>query len=334
MGAPADKNKKLPSILTSLIDGYLRYYADGLNHTAKAKRLDLNHFIEFLCSYFGTSKPEKIKLEQLDHSVIQHFVDESIAKGEAPATVARRLATIKHMCRTLADQMPGFVNPAKAVKTPKAQAIVPQSLTPSEIIEIRSKAERRIIEKQSFPRFRNEVLFEFLIDTGLRADEVRLLRIAQLDPQLEWVKNVRTKGRQFRNVYITTAVRPLLNDYLERRRLELLKVIPSLSKSFDRQLPLFISTYACRPDQPDSFLMGAKSIWRAINELSTDMPLHPHLLRHSYATDLLETSKDIRLVAQALGHSDVRVTMRYTERSDQDVAKALENSRTKSNDKK
>ena len=60
--------------------------------------------------------------------------------------------------------------------------------------------------------------------------------------------------------------------------------------------------------------MGAKSIWRAIHELSGELHLHPHLLRHSYAIDLLHTSKDIRAVAQALGHSDVRVTMRYAER--------------------
>jgi site-specific recombinase XerD len=52
--------------------------------------------------------------------------------------------------------------------------------------------------------------------------------------------------------------------------------------------------------------------------------LHPHLLRHTYAVDLLEDSKDIRLVAQALGHADVRITMRYTERSNEEVAAARE----------
>ena len=63
------------------------------------------------------------------------------------------------------------------------------------------------------------------------------------------------------------------------------------------------------------------------NELSANMPLHPHLLRHSYALELLESSNDVRLVAQALGHSDVRITMRYTERKDEEIAQALEHSR-------
>lgn len=65
-------------------------------------------------------------------------------------------------------------------------------------------------------------------------------------------------------------------------------------------------------------------MYRAVRELSTELKLHPHLLRHSFALDLLDSSSDVRLVAQALGHSDVRVTMRYTERRDAEVAEALE----------
>ena len=70
--------------------------------------------------------------------------------------------------------------------------------------------------------------------------------------------------------------------------------------------------------------MGAKTLWRAINEFSSEVALHPHLLRHTFAMDLLDSSKDIRLVSQALGHGDVKITMRYTERSDIEVAKAIE----------
>jgi site-specific recombinase XerD len=73
--------------------------------------------------------------------------------------------------------------------------------------------------------------------------------------------------------------------------------------------------------------MGAKSIWRVIRNSSVQTKLHPHLLRHTYATELLGDSRDIRLVAQALGHSDVKVTMRYTERGNEEIAQALEQTR-------
>ncbi|MCB9030716.1 MAG: tyrosine-type recombinase/integrase [Deltaproteobacteria bacterium] len=313
--------------LMQVIESYTRYYADGSNHTSRAKRLDLDHFVDFLQSYVGVSKPEKLTLQDWNYSSIQAFVDEKLRSGEAPSTVARRLATIKHMGRTLADKLPGFVNPAKEVKTPKVKSLKPKALEKTEISEIKNKSTVRRSNKDSFIRYRNETIFNFLIDTGLRADEVRLLRMGQLDENLEWIKNVRTKGRRYRNVYITSKMQPMLKEYLEQRTKELARFFPKLSKKLDKQLPVFISNYKCDPEKPDSFLMGAKSLWRAVNELSAETKLHPHLLRHSYAIELLDSSNDVRLVAQALGHSDVRVTMRYTERGDAEIAKALEKSR-------
>lgn len=313
--------------LLKIIDSYKRYFASGESHTPRAKRLDLDHFVSFLQSMCGLSRPEKLKVADWNFSAVQRFVDESLSSGESPATVARRLATIKHMGRTLSEQIPGFINPAREVRTPKVKALRPRALSPRQLEAVRRKAGARLDEKDSFIRIRNRTLFELLIDTGLRADEVRLLKLAQLDEKLEWIRSVKTKGRRFRNVYMTSAIRPALKSYLQVRAAELKRHFSRLTESQSRNLPLFISGYAARPDKPDSFLMGPKTIWRAINELSTDTQLHPHLLRHSYAVDLLDSSNDVRLVAQALGHSDVRVTMRYTERKDEEVARALEKSR-------
>jgi integrase len=153
--------------------------------------------------------------------------------------------------------------------------------------------------------------------------------MSQIAPCLTWIKQVRTKGRQFRNVYITEQMRNLLQMYLKARKTELERFFPTLSPQVDGKLPLFISGFKASPADPKSFEMGAKSIWRIIRSFSVDTKLHPHLLRHTFATDLLEVSRDIRLVAQALGHSDVRITMRYTERGDEEVAQALEKARNK-----
>lgn len=313
--------------LATIVDSYLRYYASGQSHTARAKRLDLQHFVEFLRQHRGYSQTTKLKVSDWDLSAVQQFVDHSLQRGESPATVSRRLATLKHMGRTLAEKIPGFTNPAKGVKSPQVQLLCPQALTKSEQAKVVDKAKERIQEKNSFTRLRNQTLFLFLLDTGIRAEEVRLLRLGQIDDDLEWVKQVRTKGRRYRNVYITSQMRPILREYLTARSQQLARYYPKISRRQDGEIPLFISNYKAKAGQPESFLMGAKSIWRAINELSSDTKLHPHLLRHSYAIDLLENTNDLRLVAQALGHSDVRITMRYTERKDQEVAEALEKSR-------
>jgi len=323
----------LKTPLPGVLDSYIRYYASGQSHTARAKRLDLRHYVEYLLSCKGYSKAEKLKVADWTPSSVKGFVDHCLDQGQAPATVARRLATLKHMGRILAERVGGFSNPAREVKAPRVTPPKPKALTSAEVDRARSRARNRVKEKTSFIRCRNETLFALLIDTGLRADEVRLLRLSQLDEGLHWIKNVRTKGRQFRNVYVTSAVRSELQAYLTLREKELQRYYTDkLTKLENRSLPVFISNYRCKKGEPDTFLMGAKSIWRAINELSTDTktPLHPHLLRHSYATELIDSSKDVRLVSQALGHSDVRITMRYTERKEEEVAKALEKTRSKS----
>lgn len=315
--------------LQDVIRSYIDYFASGSSHTARAKQIDLHHFSTFLARAKKVTSLEKLKVKDWDYSSVQRFIEDCLKSGEAPTTVSRRLATLKHMGRTLAEKVAGFVNPAKEVKAPKIPPTKPKGLTREEIEEVREFAHKRVKSRDSFVRKRNTTLFNFLLDTGLRADEIRLLKLSQIDDELSWIRDVRTKGRRFRNVYITTAMRRELQDYLKLREKALVKLMPALTKSQNSNLPLFISLYDAVPGKVDTFYMGSKTVWRAVRELSQGTKLHPHLLRHSFAIDLLNQSNDIRLVAQALGHSDVRVTMRYTERRDEEVAEALENSRKK-----
>jgi integrase/recombinase XerC len=323
------KNPPVSSPLAEAVRSYLAYFAAGTSHTARAKRLDIQHLLDFLCQHRSVGSPRELELSTLDYSAVAAFVEDRLKRGEKPATVARRLATIKHMGRTFAEQFHGFINPARAVRPPKVAAAKPKALTRTEIEQIHTKALNRLQEKATFIRHRNHVIFSFLIDTGLRADEVRLLKRSQLDERLEWIYDVRTKGKRYRNVYITSVMRPILALYLEKRSQELKHFFANISRKVDRKLPLFISTFNAELEIPESFLMGTKTLWRAVRELSVEQKVHPHLLRHSFAIDLLESSNDIRLVSQALGHSDIKVTMRYTERRDEEVAVALERSRKK-----
>jgi integrase/recombinase XerC len=318
--------------LNSILESYIRNYADGDSHTARAKRLDLEHFVKFLLRYCGYSRPEKLLSSDWSNSTTKAFIEEKLRTGESPATVARRLATLKHLGRVAAETIPNFKNPAKEVKTPKLATAKPQGLDKKEITSVAKKCELRIDEKGSFIRKRNRFLVLFILETGLRAEEVRLLRMNQFDEKWEWIKNVRTKGKRYRNVYINSDLRDHLLKYIELRNIELTRICGKVNKNTDRMLPLFISSYRADISDPETLLMGVKSIWRAVNEVSSEKSLHPHLLRHSFALNLLDSSNDIRLVAQALGHGDVRITMKYTERSAEQVAEALEKRKDKSTD--
>ncbi len=309
--------------LESIIDQYLEFYAASSSHTARAKRNDLNLFLRFLSKSLKL-KSDQILLSSWSYSSVQRFIEQILNDGEAPATVARRLATLKHFGRTLAERIPGFTNPAREVKSPAVQTTRPKALQAHEIDEVKSAARNRTHERSSFGRLRNLMIVELMLETGLRAEEVRLLRPQQFSENKEWFQNVRTKGRKFRNVYISTVLRDSLARYLEQRESELKRFFSNLSKHISDSLPLFPSSYRANADDHDSFLMSPKTLWRAVHEVYRERSLHPHLLRHSFALELLDSSKDIRLVSQALGHSDVRVTMRYTERRDAEVAEAIE----------
>src|SRR5690606_16687305 len=124
------------SSLLNTVESYIRYYASGSSHTARAKRLDLRHFLSFLQEYRGLSKVEKLRVKDWDFSSVQRFIDDRLARGESPATVARRLATIKHMGRTLAEKVAGFVNPAREVKSPRINPPKPKALSAGEIRKV------------------------------------------------------------------------------------------------------------------------------------------------------------------------------------------------------
>lgn len=310
--------------LGAIVTEYLKYYAEGRGHTARAKQLDTDKFLEFLKRFRRATSIDALQVGDWDFSATQRFVDESLRVGEAPTTVSRRLATLKHMGRVLAERIPGFVNPARDVKPPRVQTRRPKSINFNEIAEIKERAAKSRGEKNSFNRLRNETMLQLLLDTGLRAEEIRTIKVSQISEKLDWIRQVRTKGRNFRDVYITSTMSEPLRNYMLARKHELARFFPKLSPSIDGALPLFISTYGAVASKLKSFELSPKSVWRAIRGFSVNTKLHPHLLRHTYATNLLNDSRDIRLVAQALGHSDVRVTMRYTERGSEELAEALE----------
>ncbi len=93
---------------------------------------------------------------------------------------------------------------------------------------------------------------------------------------------------------------------------------------------MFASLYGAFSSSPQSFEMGAKTLYRIIvkHGESCGVALNPHQLRHSFATDLLDSGADVRLVSQALGHGSVKTTMTYTERSEETLRDAIEKETT------
>lgn len=322
--------------LLPIIESYTRYYASGEGHTAKAKRNDLMYFMKYL-SQRGSIPMEKVLVLDWTLQKTKDFVDHRIKAGESPSTIARRLATVKHLGRTLAERVQGFINPAREVKAPHFQLAKPQGLSDDEISLLKAKLQSDLRENDSsFIKIRNCVTMELLLSTGLRADEVRILARSQFTEDVDWISHVKTKGKRFRDVYIPEQLRVLLSTYLERARQEIMLKFPESAKFSKKKwdsYPFLISCHRARLHEPETFGLAPKTLWTIISDFGKSIRieegdkishLHPHKLRHTFAHGLLDTTNDVRLVAQALGHSDVRTTMRYTERTKEQLAKAIE----------
>jgi len=314
-------------MLHGAIVDYLKNYTMGGKHTAKAKRVDLSYFLEFLLKLNQVTDPELLSTDAISQSSVEQFVEERLRLAEAPATVVRRLATIKHFCRVCAEEGKGLnINPARMIRAPSVQNERPKALSNEAISEIEESLILRCETQATYRNFRDRLLILMMLHTGLRVDEIRILRVGQLTEDFSWLTDVRTKGRKFRKVYLPGLLTGTIKEFLVVREAEVRGKLPRLSPTLNERLPLFVSLRGANQKDLTSFRLNEKSIWRVVHNVGATVGVHPHLMRHTFAHRLLETTNDIRLVAQALGHSDIRVTMKYTERTDEDVARAMEDS--------
>ena len=229
---------------------------------------------------------------------LERYLPELRSRGLASATVARRLAALRSFYRHLVLIGARGDNPAAELRPPRRQRHLPHPLSPAE-------AERLIEAANGIkPRdLRDRALVELLYGAGLRVSEAVGLERAGLDLDNRIVRCL-GKGDKERIVPIGRRAADALTRYLARGR-------PFLER---RPRPeLFLNARGGGLTRAGAFL-----ILRRLAEVAGLEPgrIHPHLLRHSFATHLLEGGADLRSVQEMLGHADLSTTELYTHVSD------------------
>jgi integrase/recombinase XerD len=256
--------------------------------TVDAYRRDLTAFADWL----GTD------LADASTDDIERYLAEGRAAGLAGATLARRLAAIRSYFRH--EQLIGARpdNPAAALAPPRRVRRLPRTLSPGE-------AERLIdAAAGTTPRaLRDQALVELLYGAGLRVSEAVGLDRTGVDLDERFVRCV-GKGDKERVVPIGRRAAEALRRYLSRGR-------PYLDR---RHRPeLFLNAQGGALTRAGAFLI----LRRLAGKAGLDPEhVHPHLLRHSFATHLLEGGADLRSVQEMLGHADLATTELYTHVSD------------------
>lgn len=209
-------------------------------------------------------------------------------------SVTRNLSCIRSFFRFLSDEKIIGRNPADIIETPKVQRNLPTVLSIDEIDRIFSKTD--LTDKLGI---RDRAILETMYATGLRVSEVINLRIQDLMLKDEIVK-VLGKGSKERIVPIGASARKYMLLYFEKCRSFLRK-----SRNDDT---IFLNFRGGK--------LSRMAIWNIITKYAgmagIEKEIHPHTLRHSFATHLLEGGADIRIIQEMLGHSDISTTQIYT----------------------
>jgi integrase/recombinase XerD len=235
---------------------------------------------------------------QVTTAKLEQYIAELRAAGLAPATIGRRVAAIRSFFRHQTLLGARTDNPAAELELPRRHRTLPRTLSPAEA--------ERLVEAASgtSPRaLRDRALVELLYGAGLRVSEAVGLDKAGVDLEGRLVRCI-GKGSKERIVPIGRQAVTALRRYLSRGR-------PFLDT---RHRPeLFLNAKGGGLTRAGAFLILRKLAAKAGLEPER---VHPHLLRHSFATHLLEGGADLRSVQEMLGHADLATTELYTHVSD------------------
>jgi integrase/recombinase XerC/integrase/recombinase XerD len=218
-------------------------------------------------------------------------------QGQAPSTVARKLASLRALFRTLVEHGELAQNPADLLSAPRKGQRLPRVLKTEEVAALLDR-----IPADTSLALRDRALFELAYASGLRAEELVKLDFDAIDFDGE---RVRVEGKGAKTRIVPTgepALRAILR-YLQRAR-------PALASRTDERA-LFLSKTGRRLSTSD--VRRRLRVWaRQAAGASAAAGASPHTLRHSFATHLLEHGADLRSIQELLGHASISTTQVYT----------------------
>ncbi len=283
--------------LTSKFLTYLEKQRDYSEHTIRAYRRDLLQFETFGVENLGESFPVT---QALTKGFMRLFLYSLRDNGDKPRSIARKLATLKSFTKFCVRSGELSANVSKSLSTPKLDRLLPSFLT-----EKQADALPRPETAKNETSARNAAIIELFYGTGIRLSELHGLNIGMMD-QRNRVVRVLGKGRKERIVPATDDALACIERYLGFRK---------TAKGSDS--PLFANAKGERL----SMRQIQRVVEKALSQVTLQKKKSPHVLRHSFATHLMDGGADIRAVKELLGHSSLSTTQVYTHVSKEHLLK-------------
>jgi integrase/recombinase XerC len=277
--------------MQKIFDRYIQYLEAERNaspYTVRNYRADLADFFKFL------TKKELTLLNEVDRHVLRDYLSHLVEGGIAKASIARKLSAIRSFFRYLVREEIIPKNPIEQVSSPKLDKRLPSFLTREEMERLLNAPDPSTPLGQ-----RDRALLELLYASGLRVSELVSLTPEQIDLESNEIR-VRGKGSKERMVLMGEPAAGALKKYLEEGRIKL--------QGKKKSNALFLNRYGQRlPERSVQRLLEQHAIKAGIGKR-----VHPHMLRHTFATHLLDGGADLRVVQELLGHARLSSTQIYT----------------------
>lgn len=272
---------------------HIRLERNFSENTIAAYQADLNQFKEFMSAQLGSSR---VRPDQITRLAIRHFLSHLHSIGTKPATMRRKLAAIKSYLRYLCIREKMKVNPAIGIRVAHRERRLPTFLTESEMSRL-----MEVSKGNGLAGARDQAILEMFYSTGIRLSELHGLNLADVDLFGETIK-VKGKGKKERTLPLGKLAAKALSCYL-RLRADFLARIGRLEES-----AVFINRFGRRLSR-----RGVQRIVRVwLTRAGAIGKMSPHVLRHTFATHMLERGADLRAVQELLGHASLASTQIYT----------------------
>lgn len=290
----------------------------GSPHTLSNYRRDLEQFLHYLQSDDGAAISS---WKALTRKQIRHYLACRHQEGLAPRSLQRHLSSIKSFLGYLQRQKVLETNPADGLRAPKAAQLLPKPVDIDQLQQMLDQpVDQKVSDKARIAELRDKAMLELLYGCGLRLAELVALDLESVDFAQGQIR-VMGKGRKERLSPLGEKAAKALKNWLDVRDQWLKN---------EQEAALFIGQ---RGNRITPTLVQQRVAKAGQNAGIADR-LHPHRLRHSYASHLLESSGDLRGVQELLGHADISSTQIYTRLDYQHLAQVYDESHPRAQRKK
>ncbi|MDR2027820.1 MAG: tyrosine-type recombinase/integrase [Prevotellaceae bacterium] len=278
--------------IKTLTEQFIRYMQTekrASEHTLRAYKNDISDFFDCICDEGCV-----IDINEVTTLVVRRWISEMIKNGITPRTVNRKIAALSSFFKYLMRKKTVTKNPASGIAKPKTAKKLPSFITEEKLSAVLDSS----VNFNDYASYRDYVILETFYATGMRISELAKLKHSDVDFYLKQIR-VSGKRNKERIIPMTENIRQILEEYISRKQ----AIFPNPESNH-----LFFTSKG-KQISIKSIYLGVK---RSLRTGGVTGKSNPHVLRHTFATHILNNGADLNSVKEILGHANLTATQIYT----------------------